>query len=499
MLPSSAASTSLQKSHFLYLSVAALATLIVLIFTITQTPLWFDELFTYYVARQPGPGAVMRALLEGADNHPPLDYLVRHYSLYLPGPTELTLRLPSVIAFVGFCSCIFVFVNRCAGPIAGVTAFLIPLATSAYKHAPEARPYPLVLLFTGLSMVAWQSSRRGASPAWGALLALSLAVTMNAHYYGVLLLAAFFAAEAFRWWYTGQLHKIAVIALTVSLPSLFVLLPFAREASKFSAGFWTPLTLNALPAAYGALLGGGTLLLIVVAGILAVSHSDKSEGPAMESDEDKSYVCSAVLAVCLISTMLACFVLALLVTKAFLYRYAIVTVAGVAAFLPLTVARHGATKASQLVLLAASLTLALLHAGYHLRPVNWHDGPYAAMGQKAAAAISFSPAPVFWGNLMECFALTHYFPELAANRIYCVAGPSDRSTLDRAANGLRPFTSLPIVDAAEMFEKTPVFSVVYPQKFGYAEQLSCDPVRREPTIGLPVSLCRARSHAARAQ
>src|SRR4051794_11209961 len=96
-----------------------------------RAPLWFDEIFTFTVANQPGLQGVWTALVNGAENNAPLDYVLRHLSLSLPIQTELALRLPSLISFAVFCSCMYVFVRRRAGWMAGLCAFTIPLATTA--------------------------------------------------------------------------------------------------------------------------------------------------------------------------------------------------------------------------------------------------------------------------------------------------------------------------------------------------------------------------------
>ena len=59
-------------------------------------PFGSDELFTFEIARLPGFGDVWRALLDGADFHPPLDFLIRHASMKLLGESELAFRLPSI-------------------------------------------------------------------------------------------------------------------------------------------------------------------------------------------------------------------------------------------------------------------------------------------------------------------------------------------------------------------------------------------------------------------
>src|SRR5215831_11438554 len=52
-------------------------------------PLTNDEIFTFEVARLGSLSGIWRALAAGADNHPPLDYMLRHISMALFGQGEL--------------------------------------------------------------------------------------------------------------------------------------------------------------------------------------------------------------------------------------------------------------------------------------------------------------------------------------------------------------------------------------------------------------------------
>ncbi|HXU11050.1 MAG TPA: hypothetical protein VN898_03730, partial [Candidatus Binatia bacterium] len=51
--------------------------------TANRRPLWYDELFTFHVSRQEQVAEVLSSLAAGTDIHPPLDYLLRHYSMRL--------------------------------------------------------------------------------------------------------------------------------------------------------------------------------------------------------------------------------------------------------------------------------------------------------------------------------------------------------------------------------------------------------------------------------
>ena len=79
----------------------AVACLVIAWLASSWRPLWYDELYTFHVAREPSLLATLRALLNGADTNPPLDYLLRHVSMTLLGETPAAFRLPSEGRWVG--------------------------------------------------------------------------------------------------------------------------------------------------------------------------------------------------------------------------------------------------------------------------------------------------------------------------------------------------------------------------------------------------------------
>ena len=50
--------------------------------------LWFDELFTFYVSRLETPLIVLHALLDKAEELPPVDFLLRNISMQLFGESH---------------------------------------------------------------------------------------------------------------------------------------------------------------------------------------------------------------------------------------------------------------------------------------------------------------------------------------------------------------------------------------------------------------------------
>jgi hypothetical protein len=443
-------------------------------------PFWHDELYTFSVSRQPAASAVWNALLSGADNHAPFDYIIRHFFLQLPGPVELISRLPSVIAFAVFCACMFLFVRRRAGLTVALAAAFLPLTTRALWHAAEARPYAPLLGLAGICMLAWQSlhgSRRLALNT--AILSVSLAVAVNMHYYGVLLYPAVLCAELFLWWWQKRIRWSVVAAVACSLPALLIVLPFARAASAYSRNFWTPLRPDTIPQAYATLFGLATLLILGVAALLAVQPKSS---PDAETDLriDDGRTCDMCLAVAMLATILFSYLLAIFVTRAFHYRYALIALAGLSTLLPLLVARYVRNKTGQRLLLLATILLAMLNVGMSLRPREWRNGSVAEMQSKLATVLAAGDGPVVWGDIIECLPLAHYAPHTARGRIYCLAAPESTHTLIHAAAGLAPWTHLPVRNASDFLREHPTFVLAQRDQFLIEDELDCGPDRKRP-------------------
>ncbi len=122
-------------------------------------PLWYDELFTFHVARQKRVADVLRALAAGADIHPPLDCVLRHYRMRLLGTGELPDRLPSILAFWLMCLALRRPVAHRCGAVLGMAAFLAPLNTLAYDYAYEGRGYLLPQLIEDRPRSSTRGSR----------------------------------------------------------------------------------------------------------------------------------------------------------------------------------------------------------------------------------------------------------------------------------------------------------------------------------------------------
>ena len=77
----------------------------------SQKLLWNDELFTLYISRLPSLSAIWSALVTGADQSPPLFFIITRASLLLFGANHLAVRLPEVLGFWIMSLCLFRFVS----------------------------------------------------------------------------------------------------------------------------------------------------------------------------------------------------------------------------------------------------------------------------------------------------------------------------------------------------------------------------------------------------
>lgn len=112
------------------------------IFALGARHVWFDEAFTYHIAKLPLNELIFAV---GSDNNPPLYYILIHYMLKL-GRNEVILRLPSLLFSIASLPLLYAVgkehINRGIGLIAALLFALSPLAM---YQASEARLHGLAL------------------------------------------------------------------------------------------------------------------------------------------------------------------------------------------------------------------------------------------------------------------------------------------------------------------------------------------------------------------
>jgi hypothetical protein len=191
----------------------------------------------------------------------PLFYhLLAHAFTKLLGPTALALRLPSILGFLLMQLCVYLATRLIAGRRAAFIALAFPALTATLFYAPEARPYGLLLGLYALTFLAWQTATRRSESSTSrstplALLAIAIALTLNTHYFGVLLLVPVCLAELARTLQRRKLDLSVIAAILLGMAGILFTLPFQHAAGEFREHYYNTgaVDLRAITQAYRSL------------------------------------------------------------------------------------------------------------------------------------------------------------------------------------------------------------------------------------------------------
>lgn len=227
---------------------------------ITVPSLWRDESVSGMVALLPLDR--MRALLGDLDAVHGLYYLLLRPFVAIGVPSELALRLPSLIAFVAAAYGVAVIGDRLAGQPAGLFCGLVyALLPIASRYAQEARSYALVSAAAVLAtwLLVELLDRERPSWWWYAGYAASLALLGWLHLYALLLVPAHAVAA----WRILPRWLAAVAAAGVALLPLVLVAAGQREVQVW---WLKPPGLTDL-AAFPVEVAGGAAAAVLVLGL----------------------------------------------------------------------------------------------------------------------------------------------------------------------------------------------------------------------------------------
>ena len=160
------------------------------------------------------------------------------------GPTAFALRLPAFAGYLLMQFCLYFFVRNMAGRRAGLVAMAIPALTWTMYYSTEGRPYGVLLGSYAMAALCWQiASRRAGPPAsarvWPLVgLAAALALTLNVHFYGVLLLVPVCGAELVRTLVRRRLDGGTLAAIGVGVASLVATIPYIKASGEFKKHYY---------------------------------------------------------------------------------------------------------------------------------------------------------------------------------------------------------------------------------------------------------------------
>jgi len=308
-------------------------------------------------------------------------------------------------------------VRRIASARAAVVALALPTITCAFAYTLPIRPYGLLLGLFGVAMLSWQTAVRRTTSRTGALvvLALSIALAINTHYYGVLLVVPLCIAELVRAWQRQRLDVPMLISLGAGMAGLVFLLPFLQGAAEFRSHYTAAnvphqsitQTYNYLVLGQGTFSQGTNHLLAIALGLLialVVWSCIRQRRDKTLSLPDAEFAFLLALA----GLPVFVYLLGHFVTHAMEGRYALGAVIGMAALLALALVPVLRNR------VAGFLILALLLAGFARKGVvsvraEQRARQYAlselVLSPKIKAAILASPTQLLYTQDIDLFGL----------------------------------------------------------------------------------------------
>jgi 4-amino-4-deoxy-L-arabinose transferase-like glycosyltransferase len=378
-------------------------------------PITSDEQFTYEIARLGGVGQVWQALRAGADFHPPLDFLLRHFSMKVFGGSEIAFRLPSILAMWMALACIFAFVSRRTSALYGLIAALIPLSTPVFEYAYDGRGYAVMIALAAGALVSWQRSADGSRLALVPL-AVSLAALVWAHYYGILVFLPIVIGELVRAWQRRRVDWGVGAALAAAGVALLPLFPFILAARQFGGGYWTKVGILQAVSIYSTFMERLCIpAAMLLAVLLATGLSARSRGADRRA---RRHEIAAIVALLLLPFV--GYILAKAATGALIARYVLPTALGITIALAFAAWEAiGASAASGLVV-AAGLAVSAL-AGEAALVMKQRQLRGELNRDNLAEIARALPGPIVMTDNDLLMQLWHYLPPEVAGRLVYVA------------------------------------------------------------------------------
>ena len=173
------------RHHLLFLTLIILAGAILRLIYLAHHNFWFDEAFSYFVAKQRLKDII---LATAADSHPPFYYFLLHFWQKL-GSSEIFLRLLSVIFGVLQIPAIYFLGKNLFNKRVGlVTALISALSPLLIYYSTESRMYILTVFFTTLTFLFFFNLLKRWSAINGLLFTITLTLSFYTNYYSLLLL-----------------------------------------------------------------------------------------------------------------------------------------------------------------------------------------------------------------------------------------------------------------------------------------------------------------------
>jgi hypothetical protein len=217
-------------------------------------PLWYDELFTYYVSMSPTWERFWGSVLH-VDLNPPLGYLFVRLSIAVFGDTPFNARIPSMLAFLLASLLTSHLISQRWGGGFGLATLGIFWSFTLTSYAVEVRCYGILLAFFCIAALCWLNAIEFSH--WTRLhtgLALALAAMFLTHCFSPPFAAAIGVGEIVRTVVTKRIDKRVWAALLAPLSILPLYIPLVRNAQQVLTPVAFQSTPISIPKFYLAIL-----------------------------------------------------------------------------------------------------------------------------------------------------------------------------------------------------------------------------------------------------
>lgn len=414
------AAERIEAGKYFYLYCCLMLLLTVTAVRASSRPLWYDELFTFYVSHLPSMSAVWAGLKQGADLNPPLLYAATRAAFRCFGDGPVATRLPAMIGFLVMSVCLFRFVARRSNALYGFVAMLFPWITGAARYAYEARPYGLVMGFSALALVCWQSACERTHRRWAlAGLTLSLAGALASHCYAFLLFVPLGLGELVRAWRARRTDWPMWLSIGITAPLVLTYLPLmhvtnriALHNAKFEprfASIWEFCVMVLGPAVWPWLIGFAVVLLPA-----------KREGQIEGTPQVRVPVHEMAAAAGLVAIPLCALLLAFALTHVFETRYGLPAVMGLGILFAFLAYNRTGNRATAGVLLMGTFLAGFLMNSFWAPPDDTTQSQ-ATRGLDPDQVEKNVPFVIGNGTLF--LQVDHYAKPDLASRLYLLRDP----------------------------------------------------------------------------
>ena len=315
--------------------------------------LWQDEIFSFQTDRVASLSEVLRIQRSYPISlEPPPYHVLAHAAMVVFGPTAFALRLPSLIGYLLMQFCLYFFVRNMAGSRAGLVAMAVPALTWTMYYSAEGRPYGVLLGSYALAALCWQvASRRVTEGTPGRVLPLvglaaTLALTLNVHFYGVLVLIPICGAELVRTVVRRRVDRGMLAAIVAGMASLVATIPYIKASGEFKQHYYVAtVSVHMLTQPYRQMIMDYTTypqmvqtvlaLLILLVGVIVVWGCVR----AVRRRTVVMPVSEWAMILLLVLMPVFAFVLGKLVTHALEVRHSIGAIVGISVLFAIAVAR----------------------------------------------------------------------------------------------------------------------------------------------------------------